>query len=386
MPTCPTKVALSLRDRKAVRRATDRNFPAVERFKPSGSPVAERQGYVGRIVCVAALVAILIASAEPVRAWNDTGHLVIARIAYLRLSDKQRQAVFQRLRHHPHFDSYFQEHRPAGTSEVEWAFARAATWSDFVRPPKDFTGDAAAHPVYKFHRGPWHYINFPYHAGQRETALPREPLPNPTNILAQLELSRDVLRGKTTHDAGAVHGLSSDANQAVRLCWLFHLVGDLHQPLHVTALIDEKLFPTGDHGDQGGNKLAIRPDASSMPLNLHAYWDGLLGSDSRFAAVRDLAEQLTHDPALSPSQLPEYAEHTSFKSWAAESYLAAKTNAYLDGHLPKVQWSDVEHHAVTIDKVPYLSETDAAKARQVARRRVTLAGQRLAETLKTLGN
>jgi len=35
------------------------------------------------------------------------------------------------------------------------------------------------------------------------------------------------------------------------LTWLFHLIGDIHQPLHSTALFSTKLFPEGDRGTWG---------------------------------------------------------------------------------------------------------------------------------------
>ncbi len=323
----------------------------------------------------------------PAWAWNDTGHFLVARIAFLQLLPAQREAIFRKLQKHPHYETLLVYRRPAEVTEMEWAFLRAATWSDYIRPPKNFSGEVSEHPKYKFHRGPWHYVNFPYRAGQMESALPREPLAHETNILAQLDLTMRVLRGQETHDPGAVADLDADANQAVRLCWLFHLVGDLHQPLHAAALVDAKLFHDGEHGDQGGNLLAIRPDASSAPLRLHAYWDGLLGRDSRFESIRDLADQLTRDPALAPAKLPELTTHRHFRDWAAESYALAKTQAYLDGRLPRIRWADFDSGTIEAEKVPSYSAADAAKAHQLARRRVVIAGHRLADQLKlVVGN
>ena len=36
--------------------------------------------------------------------------------------------------------------------------------------------------------------------------------------------------------------------KAMAYCWLFHLVGDIHQPLHCTALFSAEHFPKGDRG------------------------------------------------------------------------------------------------------------------------------------------
>ncbi|MBC7816833.1 MAG: S1/P1 nuclease [Planctomycetaceae bacterium] len=338
-----------------------------------------------RLVLLSAGAVLLIVLAEPARAWNDAGHMAVARIAWLRLTEPQRQAVFTRLKAHPHFESSLIYKRPENATDAEWAFLRASTWSDYIRPPKSYSKEKVAeHAKYRFHRGVWHYVNFPYHAGQKESELPREALPNETNIVAQIEQSLDVLRGKTKRDPGAVAGLSSEANDAVRICWLFHLVGDLHQPMHAVALVDQKLFPEGDHGDQGGNLLAIRRSESDKPMRLHACWDGMLSSDSRFDAVCQLADELTHDPLLTPEKFPELVQHRQVRDWAAESYLLAKTHVYRDGQFPQVRWEDVESRKVPADKVPALSEQQAAQSHQLARRRIALAGYRLAEALKTL--
>ena len=341
-----------------------------------------------RLVGFAAVAGLLVVLTEPARAWNDAGHMLVARIAWLRMTPEQRAKVSEVLKQHPHYESYLIAKCPDDIPREEWAFLKAATWSDYIRPPKSLDADKiAAHERHKFHRGVWHYVNFPYHAGQKESTLPQHPLPNETNILDQIDKSQKVLRGVLKSDDGAASDISHDANRAVRVCWLFHLIGDLHQPLHAVALVDDKLFPEGDHGDQGGNLLAIRADASAKPQRLHSYWDGILGFDSRFGTVCDDAELLSRDPTLATDKLPELTTHKHPRDWAAESFAAAKTHAYLDGKLPLVLYSEVDSKKIAEDKVPAVSTFDGAQSRTLARRRIVLAGNRLAETLNSaLGN
>lgn len=335
-----------------------------------------------RLFVIAAAVSLSLASSS--FAWNDAGHMLIARIAWLRMTPEQRAKVSEVLKQHPHYDSYLTAKCPADVPREEWAFLKAATWSDYIRPPKTLDADKiATHERHKFHRGPWHYVNFPYHAGQKESALPQHPLPNETNILDQIDQSQKVLKRLLKSDVGAVPDISHDANRAVRVCWLFHLIGDLHQPLHAVALVDEKLFPEGDHGDQGGNLLAIRADANAKPQRLHAYWDGILGYDSRFSSVCDFADLLSRDPTLATDKLEELAAHKQPRDWAAESFAAAKTHAYLDGKLPLVLYSGIEGKKAAEDKVPVVSTIDGALFRTLARRRMVLGGNRLAESLKS---
>ena len=48
------------------------------------------------------------------------------------------------------------------------------------------------------------------------------------------------------------------------LAFVVHLLGDLHQPLHV-----------GEHDDRGGNQVNARYGVIGGELNLHSIWDGL---------------------------------------------------------------------------------------------------------------
>ena len=57
---------------------------------------------------------------------------------------------------------------------------------------------------------------------------------------------------------------TTDMDKAILLCWLFHLVGDIHQPLHCSAMFTPRLF---SEGDRGGNSIKVGK------YNLHSTWD-----------------------------------------------------------------------------------------------------------------
>ena len=322
-------------------------------------------------------------------AWNDAGHLTIARIAWERLNDSQREKVVKLLREHPHREQLLLKNRPDDATEAEWMFIRAAVWSDHIRPPRSLARDQiATHPIHKFHRGPWHYVNYPYKAGQTESALPAQPLvgegPNPTNIVEQLDLTMKLLKGEATADSGRDANVTDAENRAVRLCWLFHLLGDLHMPLHAATLVDEQKFPKGAHSDLGGNLICIRSHIGAPPYKLHAFWDDRLGTDSHFPTVKSHAESLSRNPRFAPDQLPEFAGHTTFLQWTAESYQAAKADVYRDGELQFALWDDFDQKRITADDVPILPQGIEAQSNALARRRIVLAGYRLAEQLKQI--
>jgi len=58
------------------------------------------------------------------------------------------------------------------------------------------------------------------------------------------------------------------ASFAIRL--LIHYIGDVHQPLHVTAKVDSQ-YPSGD---KGGNKEDV--DTYDGIYNLHSVWDSVI--------------------------------------------------------------------------------------------------------------
>lgn len=56
--------------------------------------------------------------------------------------------------------------------------------------------------------------------------------------------------------------------QSICMRLMIHIIGDIHQPLHSSALFSDE-FPKGD---MGGNKFMIDYPAKKY-ANLHAYWD-----------------------------------------------------------------------------------------------------------------
>ena len=124
----------------------------------------------------------------------------------------------------------------------------------------------------QYHQAPWHYINFPFKPdGQPADVRVREP--EPVNILTALAENERVVK---------------DANdgepKAIALAWLFHLVGDIHQPLHTAQLFTVE-YPKGD---RGGNEICVRVTQAGQPMDLHRFWDGVITSPSKSSRRRSL--------------------------------------------------------------------------------------------------
>ena len=64
------------------------------------------------------------------------------------------------------------------------------------------------------------------------------------------------------NDLGTKNAAAED--KAVEICWIFHLVGDIHQPLHNAEYFSsEEGF---QHGDQGGNRFGVKINGRKWKL------------------------------------------------------------------------------------------------------------------------
>jgi hypothetical protein len=149
------------------------------------------------------------------------------------------------------------------------------------------------------------------------------------------------------------------------------LIGDIHQPLHCTPVYSEP-FPDGD---RGGNLARIR--IRSGPVNLHAFWDGLLGTGITAGAIgKDVQEIEGVMKEKADDIKKELSDHQTFESWGREGAALSKKVVYLDGELKVGAARDAD--------VPEAPAEYAPAAGKVARVQVGKAGQRLADQLKTL--
>lgn len=310
-----------------------------------------------------AAVALLFGLRTQVHAWNDAGHAIVSELAWRTLAADEREAASQLLRQHPHYQTLLTADVPAGVDSNAWAFLRASTWPDLVRPARPDEPPKSPE-VTAYHRGEWHYIDQAFIApADRDAMRDLAVVPKPTNIVERLSAMEDLLRSK-----------APAPERAVALCWYLHLMGDVHQPLHTVSLFS-RYYPTGD---AGGNRVAIKLDG--QPTKLHEFWDNILTTQMTATAIASIADAIQSAPTLASEQIPEFRDHTSYQSWADESKEAAIAHAYLDGKLPHRTF----RKDLVPEDLPALPETYAVDARQVADRRAALAAARLARKLQDL--
>ena len=159
------------------------------------------------------IVVLLLISIIPHLAfsWGKTGHRVVGQIAMNHMSKKALKNVQSVL----------------GNEDV----AIVANWMDYVKSEQD-----------KRYMNPWHYCTI--HQGEEYAGAPEEG-----DAIQKIHQFIDELKTK-----------NFTVDEQFALKSLIHLVGDIHQPLHV-----------GNGEDKGGNdvKVTFFGDKS----NLHRVWD-----------------------------------------------------------------------------------------------------------------
>ena len=197
-------------------------------------------------------------------AWGLLGHRIIGEIAESYLTAKAKMEV----------------HKLLGTESV----AIAGNWADFVRSDSTYR-----------YLDPWHYVNFPQ--GLNYDAF-KQTLKKDTATDAYTKINFLVAELKKKNLA--------KEKQRMYLRLLIHLVGDIHEPLHVSP-----------EGTRGGNEIKVQWFGSQT--NLHTIWDS----------------NLIDDQKLSYTEYTSYINHTTFNErkrlqadplskWLFESYTIAQ--------------------------------------------------------------
>lgn len=155
--------------------------------------------------------------------------------------------------------------------------AMVSTWMDDIRSePQTYR--------YTFD---WHWVSIP----DGETYESSEKNPR-GDVVWAIEMITGALKSDT---------LSRDAEQ-MYLKFLVHLVGDIHQPLHV-----------GNGLDKGGNDVKVKWFGKSS--NLHRVWDTDM-IDGTNLSYTELAESLS--PLFNKTTVKQW-KNSNARDWAAES-------------------------------------------------------------------
>ncbi|HEY7500083.1 MAG TPA: S1/P1 nuclease [Vicinamibacterales bacterium] len=198
-------------------------------------------------ILAATAAALLLVFGPQVRAFGEEGHRVVGLLAEMHLKGLRGLTEARKIL------------RPQET------LADAAVWPDTIKSATYEDGDTnlfrLAHPAHDT----YHYTNIAFQVPRYDRSLPGA---RSTDIVQTMRECVKVLRGTSR---------TFTPREALRM--LAHLVGDLHQPLHVgnafvSASGDLRFVlpdgPTGWRTTIGGNALVYGPQDR---FNLHSYWD-----------------------------------------------------------------------------------------------------------------
>ena len=307
------------------------------------------------------ILACLIVALSPLTSfgWSDSGHHLVALLAYDHLTPAEQNQLLDILAAHPR---YREDFTPPLTirSADRFRIGTAGYWPDIAR---DFP---------EHNRPTWHYqlgaaLTMGDPTGYTVHATPG-PCPPSANMQTQelhaaqaVELCRRVM----------ADGNSSPSDRAIALCWLAHLVGDTHQPCHAGSLYAANLFP---EGDRGGNSIP-----TVQKENMHAFWDTLLGFGIDEAMMNRRVEYIATrtDYRVLGKKVLQRAATLDPLTWLAESRDYSKQFAYTPEVLGPVK-AAMGSPGMEMQPINF-SIAYQKTARHVALRRVAEAGYRLAE-------
>ena len=218
--------------------------------------------------------------------WGQTGHRVVGQIAENHLHAEAAAAV-------------------KGILGDE-SLAMCANWMDHIKSNRAYN-----------HMNPWHYCTIP-------DGLTYETCDHPAEgdvIETITQLIQEIKSGS----------YSKAENEVMAVKMLAHLVGDLHQPLHV-----------GNGTDKGGNDRKIKWFGESS--NLHRVWDSDL-IDHQQLSYTEYVAWVDHATA---AEVTEW-QSSSVVDWAHESQ-AIRMGIYPSADATSLGYSYNYDHIETLNK------------------------------------
>ena len=195
-------------------------------------------------------------------AWGTTGHRVIAEIAELNLSKKAKKQVNKILEDYP--------------------MAYWANWADNIKSDET--------DKWK-HTHKWHFVNFSADLS-KEQFLEEAKNIKQENAYSEIPKLKETIKNKTL----------TLEEKRFALYFLIHLVGDLHQPMHV-----------GREADLGGNKINVF--WFNTPTNIHSVWDSKLIDHENYSYT-----EYTKILNILSKEQKKNLQRGSLEDWLFETY------------------------------------------------------------------
>lgn len=189
-----------------------------------------------KFIVLISCVFLITVNANASKTWGKTGHRVVAAIADSYLSGSAKRHIKKLL------------HRES--------LAFVSTFGDEIKSDKRYE---------EFYT--WHFVNMPFDKTYEKSEK------NPDgDLVTGIAYCKKIIQDKN----------ASDVDKAFYLKMLIHLVGDLHQPMHV-----------GLESDRGGNDIKLQWQFRDS--NLHKVWDSQMidGFSMSYSELANNAEYIT---------------------------------------------------------------------------------------------
>jgi hypothetical protein len=317
-------------------------------------------------------------------AWGYQGHRVVGSIADQMLNDNAKQQVSQILGFELRIAGPWADCVKSVVKNADdtFTYKEVPSHPEYEIPCTSFRTQTEQKRMEDYVARNWSQCQYPPKGAQRgchntyhfdDVAVERDGFDrrymgtNDHDLVAAITAAIAVLKGKSTPTPFSI------ADKKEALFMLAHFLGDLHQPLHVSAiyldangqLVDpdaaHRVDPATD--TEGGNLIH---DQHSV---FHAEWD---------AIPADLGEAAT--PALLSAAKSQPASQGSVEDWPAAWASDTVVVAHEAFAGMEFRQTSPEHWSVSFDdRTGYLASQDKIKRQQLAK-----AGARLAELLNAI--
>ncbi len=302
-------------------------------------------------------------------AWDGVGHRLTAAVALEFINAETRDKLLALLEAHPRYEEDFLNAMPASMvnadseAQAAWLLGQAAYWPDIARgiPEPDRE---------RFNRGWWHYTDGAWVRGsspfQGNIYVDIEPADDiqgsPNDSIRSEEAVSNIVTAIDFNTWVLANPAMADEERAIALCWVLHLFGDIHQPMHTGSLFSKSVFA---RGDLGGNRIPIGE------RNLHGIWDQALRDDGIDASLPVLVQQVS---GFSRPKI--VGVESDWTQWMSESRQILQSMVYTDAILNATRDAD-SREADEIEPTE-LSDDYISQMKQISQQRLGLAGLRLA--------
>ena len=326
-----------------------------------------------------AFLAIVVLSAMGSRAyaWDHPSHMTTAAIAFAEI-ERTRPELIEKiglvlLKHPDPPPFWVAAGDTRGKERARRMFIEAARWPDDAK--------------WTMHDRPtWHSARW---------AIVAQDAPPEAKALAEARKGKpagQAIEALVLNYAMLSSVETSPTERASALSWFLHMLGDIHQPLHVSDRFSKK-FPSGN---AAGTLEYVADPLGKSTIPLHMLWDSNTLRSTKLEEIGRNAQELVKKyPRSSFPELTAYSGPDDFEKWARESHKVAVDFAYGYG-IETVADPDKDQDPDKVVKkmvmfalegispvkeAPELPTEYWEKLQSVAHRRITLAGYRIADCI-----